>query len=132
MGVYSGIKKTWDTATTPIALGGWLFLPFFGATALIASEADPSATIMDTFGVFFGPVAAAPVASMTTGLVTFTTQLAAGATTLGATALSTMGVSMAAGGLTTAFSFATGGAIIAAGLYGANMLMKPISSPSPA
>ena len=134
MGVYSTTKSVFDKATFPLVLGGWLLVPFFGATANIAHAANPDAGIIDSLGAFYGPVLADPVGSVTTGLGHFTTDLAVASTNIGSTALSTMGVNMTAGGLTTAFSFATGAAVIAAGLYGAyvasNAIFTPKASPA--
>lgn len=132
MSVYSSIKGVWDKATFPLALGGWLFLPFFGSSANAATAINPDANMLDVAQAFYGPVLADPMAAVTTGLGKFASIAAADTTALGGHVLSAVGVSS----ISSVFAFATGAAVVGAGFYAAykisSAIFAPKAAPAPA
>ena len=132
--MYSSLKNIWDKATYPMVLGGWLLIPFFGAMTNVAHAENPDADTLDNLDAFYGAVTS-DIPGSITGFGTFVGDAVTDTTLLGSNILSSLGVGGATTtGLSAAFSFATGAAVVGLMFYAAFKVTDAIFSakPSPA
>ena len=129
---YSSTKTFWDKLTFPFVAGGWLLIPFIGASTNAAHAANPDANTIDSISSFYGLVSEDPIGSLA-GVGTFVSDATTDTTALGSKILTQIGTdTTTTSALTTAFSFATGAATVGLGLYAAYKVSHAVLGAKPA